>query len=133
MQNRPNSVAFENKQKTWAGSSQAQQQLRHQPSRQQLPPRQLNNPYAKPILNKCLKCREPRHRSNEYRPKNLNLVKTKVSKVEVNDVEDGDDEEALGLEANEGELLNCIVQKILLTSKFEEDKQYNKIFRTCAM
>lgn len=33
MQNRPNNVAFENKQKTWAGSSQAQQQLRYQPSR----------------------------------------------------------------------------------------------------
>lgn len=38
----------------------------------------------------------------------------------MNDVGDEDDKEVLELEANEGELLNCIVQKILLASKFEK-------------
>ncbi|KAH9753570.1 hypothetical protein KPL71_015115 [Citrus sinensis] len=53
-----------------------------------------------------------------------------VGEAEVNDIEDESDEEALGLEVDEGELLNCIVQKILLVPKFEEDNQCNKIFRT---
>ena len=39
----------------------------------------------------------------------------------MNDIKDGDDNEALELEANGGELLNYIVQKILLAPKFEED------------
>lgn len=54
------------------------------------------------MMNKCLKCREPSHRSSDYL-KILNLVEAKVSKIELNDVESGDDEEALELEANEGE------------------------------
>lgn len=54
------------------------------------------------MLNKCLKCREPGHRSSDYHLKNLNLVEAKVSKIELNNVENGDDEEALELEANEG-------------------------------
>lgn len=35
------------------------------------------------------------------------------------------------LEADEGEMLNYIVQKILSSPKLEEDNQCNKIFRTC--
>ena len=75
-----------------------------------------------------LKCREPRHRSSDCSYKNLNLVEAEVGEAEVNNVNDGDDGEALELEAYEGELLNCIVQKILLVLKFEEDNQHNKIF-----
>lgn len=54
-----------------------------------------------------------------------------VDKVEVNNVKDGNDEEALKLEADKGEMLNCIVYKILLTTKFKEDNQCNMIFKTC--
>lgn len=39
--------------------------------------------------NKCLKCGAPRHRSSDYRSKNLNLVQAVVGKEEVDDVEDG--------------------------------------------
>lgn len=35
------------------------------------------------------------------------------------------------LEADEGETLNCTAQKNLLVLKYEEDNQFNKIFRTC--
>ena len=80
--------------------------------------------------SKCFKCGEPGHRSNDCHFKNLNLVEAEVGEAEVNDIEDESDEEALGLEVDEGELLNCIVQKILLVPKFEEDNQCNKIFRT---
>ena len=82
------------------------------------------------MLSKCFKCGEPEHRSNDCRSKNLNLVEAEVGEAEVNDVENEGDKEALELEADEGELLNCIVQKILLAPKFEEDNQHNKIFRT---
>lgn len=43
---------------------------------------------------------------------------------------DKDDEEPLGLEADEGEKLNGIVQKILFATKYKEENQRNKIFRT---
>lgn len=137
MQNKQSGLRIENRQRTRVESSQMQQplqqQLRQQPSRQQQPPRQQsqNNPYAKPILNKCLKWREPNHQLNDCRSKNLNLVEAKVDEIEINIIENGNDEEALELKANEGEMLSCIVQKILLALKFEEDNQGNKIFRTC--
>ena len=77
--------------------------------RQQQAPRQQNNPYKKPMPSKCFKCRELGHRSNDCRYKNLNLVEAEVGEAEVNDVENEGDEEALELEVDEGELLNCIV------------------------
>lgn len=62
------------------------------------------------MLNKCLKCGEPRHRSNDCRLKNLNLVEAEAGDVEVNNVvKDKDDEEALELEADDREFLNFIV------------------------
>lgn len=42
----------------------------------------------------------------------MSLVEVKVGESEVNNVKDGNDKEALELEANEGILLNNIVQKI---------------------
>ena len=80
--------------------------------------------------NKCFKCGEPGHRLSNCHSKNLNLVEAEVGEAEVNDIEDEDDEESLELEVDKGELLNCIVQKKLLVSKFEKDNQHNKIFRT---
>ena len=62
------------------------------------------------MLNKCLKCGGPRHRSNDCRLKNLNLVEAEAGDAEVNSVvKDGDDEEALELEADDREFLNFIV------------------------
>lgn len=58
------------------------------------------------------------------------MVEAEVRKATVIDVEDRDHEEALDLEVDEGELLNCIVHKILLASKFKMDNQRNRIFRT---
>lgn len=83
------------------------------------------------MLNKCLKCREPRHRSNDCRLKNLNLVKAEAGDAKVNNVvKDMDDEEALELEADDREFLNFILQKIFLALRFEKDSQRNKIFKT---
>lgn len=67
---------------------------------------------------------------SDCRLKNLNLVMAKVSEVEINDIEDRDNEKALELEADDGEFLNCIIQKNLLAPKFKEDTQRNKIFTT---
>lgn len=54
-------------------------------------------------------------------------MEVEVDEVEVNDVVDKIDEEALELEVNEGEILNYIVQKIFLVPKFEEDNQRNNV------
>ena len=75
------------------------------------------------MSNKCFKCGEPRHRSSDCCSKNLNLVEVEVGEAKMNEVKDRKDKEALALEADEGELLNCIVLKFLLASKFEEDNQ----------
>lgn len=68
---------------------------------------------------------------NDCRSKNLNSVEAEVDEIEINIIENGNDEDALELKANEGEMLSCIVQKILLALKFKEDNQGNKILRTC--
>lgn len=65
-----------------------------------------------PMMNKCLKCGELGHQTNECRPKDLNLVEAKISEVEVNN--EGDNEKALKLEAVELDMLNYIMHKILL-------------------
>lgn len=80
VQKRPNSVGFENKQKTWPGSSQVQQKVQQQPKQQQ-PLRQQNNPYAKPMPRKCFKYKEPGYISNDCCSKNLNLVKAEVGEA----------------------------------------------------
>lgn len=54
------------------------------------------------MLNKCLKCGEPSHRSSDYLPENLNLIEAEVSETEVNNVKDWDNEEALELAVDEG-------------------------------
>ena len=60
----------------------------------------------------------------------MTLVEAEVNKIKTDIVVDKDDEEALGLEADEGEKLTGIVQKILLATKYKEENQRNKIFRT---
>lgn len=56
------------------------------------PPKQQINSYAKSMLNKCLKYREPSHRSNDCRLKIFNLLEAEAGDVEVNDVvKDKDD------------------------------------------
>ena len=73
------------------------------------------------MLNKCLKCGEPGHRLNDFHPKNLSLIEVKVGESEVNNIKDGNDKEALELEANGGILSNNIVHKILLAPKLKWD------------
>lgn len=57
------------------------------------------------------------HQSSDCRP-NLNLLEVAISEVEADNIENGDNEKALELEADEGKMLNCIGEKILLALKF---------------
>lgn len=81
------------------------------------------------MLNKYLKCRELGLRPSDYLPKNLNLVEVEVNEIGADVVKDGDDEKALELVADEGEMLNCIVQKVLLASKFKEEQLAKQDFQ----
>lgn len=58
------------------------------------------------------------HQSSDCRPKYLNLLEVAISEVEADNIENGDNEKALELEADEGKMLNCIGEKILLALKF---------------
>lgn len=84
------------------------------------------------MLNKCLKNKALGHQSNECHSKVLNLVKAKANKIETNTIKNRDDKEIVELSIVEGEILSCIVHKILLAVKLDKDNQRNKIFRNMA-
>ena len=58
------------------------------------------------------------HQSSDFHPKNLNLLEVEISEVEVDNIENGDNKKDLELEADEGKMLNCIGEKLLLALKF---------------
>lgn len=94
------------------------------------PQQTTNNPYARQLPDICYRCKKLGHRSNtcpERRPLNF--------------VEDTNDEDELEYEANndrienyegaefaedEGELVTCVVQRVLCTAK--QTSQINKLF-----
>ncbi|KAJ4722861.1 RNA-directed DNA polymerase [Melia azedarach] len=74
----------------------------------------------------------PGHRSNECPEWGKNKGVTHyVRAVKENEDDDYDDgEEVDVVDGDEGEVVSCIVQKLLLAPKKEEEMQRNKIFRT---
>jgi len=95
------------------------------------------NPYARPGPDKCYRCGQPGHRSNQCPRRGVvNLVETEeddrrvVEKDENEAVYAYEEEEITG--GDEGELLShsLVVQRLLLTPKQEEPSQRHKIFQT---
>jgi hypothetical protein len=93
------------------------------------------NVYARPGLDKCYRCRQPGHRSNQC-PKRgtINLVEPEGDGRREADENEAvyayEEEEIIG--GDEGELLShsLVVQRLLFTPKREEPSQRHKIFRT---
>nr|GLL48175.1 uncharacterized protein LOC109163967 [Ipomoea trifida] len=84
------------------------------------------NPYARPMTGKCFKCGEPGHRSNECRArKYVNMVEEQDEFDEEGDINEGEVEVAEEV----GEHLNCVVQRLLYTTKKNNPAQRNNIFR----
>ncbi|XP_035547276.1 uncharacterized protein LOC108991242 [Juglans regia] len=87
-----------------------------------------NNPYRRPITGKCFRCNQPGHRSKECpNRRSVNMVDGKESTKE--DEEESEEESEL-VEGDEGDLVNCIIQRLLLTPKHEDHSQRHVIFKT---
>ncbi|KAL9373456.1 hypothetical protein Peur_033076 [Populus x canadensis] len=99
------------------------------------------NPYARPAPGVCYRCRKPGHLSNTCpdRRKPVNWIEGEEGDPEAT----GDDPEATGDYAREddcyegvefaeedGERINCLVQRILYTPRQEDTGQRNNIFRS---
>ncbi|KAJ4719082.1 RNA-directed DNA polymerase [Melia azedarach] len=93
---------------------------------------QTSNPYMKPMPSKCYRCQQPGHRSNECPEWGKNKGVTHYVEAAKEDEDDdyNDREEVDVVDGDEGEAVSCIVQKLLLAPKREEETQRNKIFRT---
>ena len=91
-------------------------------------PTKNNNPYAKPFNAKCYRCGEVGHRSNECpKRKAVNVVEKDddVAEDEVCEPDGDDDYEDYGQEE-----YNCVVRKLMLSPKCNDDTQRHKLFRT---
>jgi hypothetical protein len=98
-----------------------------------------NNPYARPGPEKCFRCNQLGHKSNQCPKRQM------ISLIEAGgEVEDGEDVEAgddmLGYEAteafvDEGVLLSqsLVIQRVLLVPGQESQAQRHNIFRTCCI
>ena len=87
-----------------------------------------NNPYAKSFGVKCYRCSEVGHRSNECpKRKAVNVVEKSddVLKEEVCEPYEDDD-----CEDYEGDEYTCVVRKFMLSQKYEDDTQHDKLFHT---
>ncbi|KAG5223130.1 Zinc finger, CCHC-type [Salix suchowensis] len=102
-----------------------------------VPPEAPRNPYSRPSLDKCYRCGQPGHRSNQC-PKRgvVNLVEPgegsdSETEVEGNEV-DGPYDYGEITRGDEGELLSqaLVIRRLLLTPKQNEPSQRHNIFRT---
>ncbi|CAL5388168.1 unnamed protein product [Camellia sinensis] len=91
------------------------------------------NPYAKPTTDKCYRCGTPGHRSNVCpERRTANLVEEEDEIGDDGDAEyEGDQYEGAELAREEGERVNCVVQRVLFTPKTKDLSQRHSIFRSC--
>ncbi|KAB5560485.1 hypothetical protein DKX38_005442 [Salix brachista] len=102
-----------------------------------IPPEAPRNPYSRPTSDKCYRCGQPGHRSNQC-PKRgvVNLVEPgedsdSEMEVEGNEIDNPYDYGEI-TRGDEGELLSqaLVIRRLLLTPKQNEPSQRHNIFRT---
>ena len=95
------------------------------------PPKNINNnPYAKPSPSNFFRCNEPRHQPNECpKIKSVNVVEREKDETCDNEVLCGPKDEDDG-DDFEHEVYTCVVRKLMLSQKHEDDTQRHKLFRT---
>jgi hypothetical protein len=114
--------------KTTGGSSSGQKQPVTIPA--------SNNPYARPGPEKCFRCNQPGHRSNQCpKRQTINLIETGGDVEDYKDHETGDDlcgYEATEAFADEGVLLSrsLVIRQVLFVPGQENQAQRHNIFCT---
>ncbi|KAK0576914.1 hypothetical protein LWI29_025290 [Acer saccharum] len=83
---------------------------------------------------KCYRCGQPGHRSNECPArKPVNFVDAEEEEDQNFEEEENMDEFLDGAEITEeqGEHVNCVIQRVMCSTKLEDSTQRNNIFKTC--
>ena len=102
-----------------------------------VPPEAPRNPYSRPASDKCYRCGQPGHRSNQC-PKRgvVNLIEpgegTNLEAERIEDEAEYTYEEEEITEGDDGELLShsLVVRRLLLAPKQMDQSQRHNIFRT---
>ena len=102
-----------------------------------VPPEAPRNPYARPNSDKCYRCGQLGHRSNQcLRCSTINLIRpgeeTNLTTEEEEDETAYTYDENEIIRGDEGELLSCslVIRKLLLAPKQTNQSQRHNIFRT---
>jgi hypothetical protein len=102
-----------------------------------VPPEALRNPYARPNSDKCYRCGQPGHQSNQCpRRSTINLIEPGEETYLAGEEEEDEttytyDENEI-IRGDDGELLSrsLVVRRLLLTPKQTDQSQRHNIFRT---
>ncbi|TYK30863.1 transposon Ty3-I Gag-Pol polyprotein isoform X1 [Cucumis melo var. makuwa] len=87
------------------------------------------NNYTRPSLGKCFRCGEPGHLSNNCsQRKTIALAEDEDTYMSGTDEEE--EEETELIEADDGDRISCIVQRVLITPKEETNPQHHSLFKT---
>lgn len=88
-----------------------------------------NNPYSQPMLEKCFRCNQPGHRSNECPTRRtVHMIEWEEGGQEYEDDSGGEDSREL-MKGNKGEPMNYVIQRVILALKTEEENQRYSIFK----
>ncbi|KAK0582232.1 hypothetical protein LWI29_023177 [Acer saccharum] len=96
-------------------------------------PRVASNPYSRPGGMKCYRCGQPGHRSNECPDrKPMNFVDAEEEEDQNFEEEENMDEflEGAKIAEEQGEHVNCVIQRVMCSTKLEDSTQRNNIFKT---
>lgn len=91
--------------------------------------RRGNNLYVRPTLGKCFRCGQVGRLSNECPQRRAFALVDDEGNLD-DGLELPDQEEPTCVEADDGDSLSCVLQKVLLTPKVELHPQRSSLFRT---
>ncbi|KAI0491611.1 hypothetical protein KFK09_025871 [Dendrobium nobile] len=88
-----------------------------------------NNPYAKPATLKCFRCFQPGHKSNECPQRQQLQLLENDHDASLEQIDEVKENSAEDLEADEGDPLICVIEKLLIAPRQQVDSQRNAIFK----
>ncbi|KAI0520448.1 hypothetical protein KFK09_007923 [Dendrobium nobile] len=93
-------------------------------------PTRDNNSYAKPTTLKCYRCFQPGHKSNDCPNRQQLQLLEGEPEGEPQDAEFVNEQDFEDLQADDGEPVACVLQKLLIAPRQNNNSQRHSIFRT---